>query len=151
MRRALARLGAGRARCCFIGWPDGDVQRSGRAPNLRRTLRLLKPGIVLAASPMDHHADHKAGWALASAALRGTHIPLFAYAVWSRSDGSGKSAHDLGVGVKRWAIAAHRSQTTDYVADDPQGFTLSPKVLATLVSESEFFAVFRGSTHRREL
>ncbi|WP_419814427.1 PIG-L deacetylase family protein [Glacieibacterium sp.] len=139
MRWAVARLGAGAARCAFLGWPDGDVVQRGRSLALRRVLRSLRPGVVLAASPADHHPDHRAGWTLAQAALRGTGIPLVAYAVWSRTSGGGASARDPALAAKRRAIAAHRSQTSDYIADDPQGFTLSPAVLAALVGEAEHF------------
>lgn len=141
LRRAMARLGAGAARCVFIGWPDGGVARYGRVEVLRRALRPLNPGLVLAASPADHHPDHKAGWTLTRAALRGTGIPLIAYAVWSRTGVKGPMARDPARSAKRWAIAAHRSQTSDYIADDPLGFTLSPAVLAALVGQAERLSV----------
>lgn len=148
LRRAMARLGAGTARCAFLGWPDGHVAQRGKALALRRVLQSLDAGIVLAASPADHHQDHKAGWALTCAALRGTGVPLIAYAVWSRTGGGGPVVRDPAKAAKRWAVAAHRSQTSDYIADDPQGFTLSPAVLATLVGEAEHFtSSYRG---RRE-
>lgn len=144
LRRAMARLGAGAARCVFLGWPDGQVVHHGKALALRRVLRSLDPGVVIAASPADHHQDHQAGWALTCLALRGTGVPLIAYAVWSRT-GGGAAARDPAKAAKRWAIAAHRSQTTDYIADDPRGFTLSPAVLATLIGEAENFT---SSSHR---
>lgn len=145
LRRAMARLGAGAARCVFLGWPDGQVARCGKTLALRRVLRSLDPGVVIAASPADHHQDHKAGWALTCAALRGTGVPLIAYAVWSRT-GGGSAVRDPAKAAKRWAVAAHRSQTSDYIADDPQGFTLSPAVLATLVDDAENFRSLQRDT-----
>lgn len=138
-RWALARLGAGTVPRRFLGWPDGQVATYGRAQQLSGILRALRPGVVLAASPADHHLDHQAGWRLTQAALRGTRVPLVAYAVWSRVGSGGVRARDLGEAAKRRAILAHRSQTSDYIADDPQGFTLSPAVLAALVGEAERF------------
>lgn len=143
LRRAMARLGAGAARCAFLGWPDGQLAHHGKPLALRRVLQSLNPGVVIAASPADHHQDHKAGWALTCAALRGTGIPLIAYAVWSRT-GGGFRVRDPAKAAKRWAVAAHRSQTSDYINDDPQGFTLSPAVLAPLVGNAEHFS----SSHR---
>lgn len=138
LRRAMARLGAGASRLVFLGWPDGQVARRGKALALRRMLQALDPGVVIAASPNDHHMDHKAGWALVRDALRGTGVPLFAYAVWSRT-GGGPPARNPAMAAKRWAVAAHRSQTSDYIADDPQGFILPPGVLAVLVGGAEQF------------
>ncbi|MEN2787272.1 PIG-L deacetylase family protein [Sphingomonas qilianensis] len=146
LRRAMARLGAAAARCVYLGWPDGQVAQRGKVGALRRVLQSLDPGVVIAASPADHHPDHKAGWARTRAALRGTGVPLVAYAVWSRTTGGGPAARDPGKAAKRWAIAAHRSQTSDYIADDPQGFTLSPAVLAALVDEAERFTLASRGT-----
>ncbi len=145
LRRAMARLGAIAARCVFLGWRDGQVAYSGKALALRRVLQSLDPGVVIAASPADHHQDHQAGWALTCAALRGTGVPLIAYAVWSRT-GGGSAMRDPAKSAKRWAVAAHRSQTSDYIADDPQGFKLSPAVLAALVGEAENFTSSRRGT-----
>lgn len=141
LRRAMARLGAGTSRCAFLGWPDGRVAQQGRALTLRRMLQSLDPGVVIAASPDDHHPDHRAGWALTRAALRGTGVPLIAYAVWSRT-GGGPAARDPAMAAKRWAVAAHRSQTSGYIADDPQGFVLPPAVLDVLIGGAERFMRF---------
>ena len=40
---------------------------------------------------------------------------------------------------KRRAIAAHRSQTTDLIDDDPKGFRLEPAMLARFDRPYEFF------------
>lgn len=145
LRRAVGRLGAQTAHIHFLGWADGEVAQRGFVRPLRRMLRSLDPGIVLAASPADHHPDHKAGWDLARRALHGTGVPLIAYAVWARASAGGPRARDRGLGSKRWAIAAHRSQTSDYIADDLQGFTLSNAVLAALVGEQEAFRELVGA------
>ena len=41
--------------------------------------------------------------------------------------------------LKEAAIAAHRSQTTDLIADDPGGFRLLPQVLAHFTRPWEIF------------
>jgi len=138
LRRALARLGAGRAAVRHLGWPDGGVDHAGRALALRAVLTALAPAIVIAASPADHHPDHRAGWRLTVAALAGTRVPLIAYAVWSRA-GGGRAAHGP-IAAKLWAARAHRSQTSGYIADDPDGFRLTPALLRTFVRGAEAFA-----------
>jgi hypothetical protein len=40
---------------------------------------------------------------------------------------------------KRAAIAAHVSQTTDLIADDPAGFRLTPQTIARLTQSTEVF------------
>ena len=42
---------------------------------------------------------------------------------------------------KRTAIAAHRSQTTDLITDDPQGFRLPDGLLATFDQPFETFVM----------
>ena len=37
------------------------------------------------------------------------------------------------------AIAAHESQTTDLIADDPAGFRLTPETIARLTQSTEVF------------
>jgi hypothetical protein len=41
--------------------------------------------------------------------------------------------------AKRRAVAAHRSQTTDLIADDPAGFRLPPEALALAFRPFELF------------
>jgi hypothetical protein len=40
---------------------------------------------------------------------------------------------------KRAAIAAHETQTTDLIADDPDGFRLTPQTIARLTQSTEVF------------
>lgn len=144
LRRALARLGAGAVAIRFMHYGDGAVARDGRGLALMRLLTSFGAGAVVVASPADHHPDHQAAFRLATTALRGTPIPLFTYAVWSRAGGAaGPRVRDPHLASKRRAIAAHRSQTSDYIADDPRGFRLNRAVLATLVDDPEVFAQVR--------
>ena len=136
LRRALARLGVGQAAVRFMRWHDGKVAVEGDALALRRTLVALGAGVVVAASPRDHHPDHQAGWRLAEAATRGRGVPLVSYAVWSRV--AGPRAYDTG--RKRWATRAHRSQVGGYIADDPAGFRLTAADLARFTGGAEAFA-----------
>ena len=49
--------------------------------------------------------------------------------------------------AKRRAIAAHRSQTTDLIADDPAGFRMPPAFRALFDQPFEVFLAGCGNTH----
>lgn len=93
---------------------------------------------VVAASPDDHHPDHRAGWRLAIAATRGTGMILMPYAVWSRLDAAPRGrVRDAGAAAKNWAMRAYRSQISDYIVDDPEGFRFAAAPLKRLLQEAE--------------
>jgi LmbE family N-acetylglucosaminyl deacetylase len=154
LRRALARLGAGGVAVRAMGWRDGHVAADGSALALRRVLTGLGAGAVVAASPRDHHPDHQAAWRLSTAATRGG-VALFSYAVWSRVGAGGPRARarirarTRDRARKNWAVRAHRSQASDYIADDPSGFRLSAGDLASLTGEAEVFTTAGRSAYRR--
>ena len=137
-RRALARLGAGEAPVRRFGWGDGRVAGYAGGCRLSRQLVALRAGVVLVTADADHHPDHQAAARLARTAAARLGLPLIYYAVWSRVDtdrrGSTCYCHQ-----KNWAMAAHRSQVSGYIADDPAGFRLSPGALASLLSGPEQF------------
>ena len=53
--------------------------------------------------------------------------------------GSGSASIPRALEKKRRAIAAHRSQTTDLIDDDPDGFRFTPSGLARFDLQYEFF------------
>ena len=138
LRRALARLGAGRARVCRLGARDGNVDERAALRRLRTCLAGICPGVVLVTAVADHHPDHRAAFRLAQRAARPLGIPVIAYEVWARSE-TPRHCADPHRAAKRWAIAAHRSQVGNYISDDPKGFRLSPSVLASLIGGCERF------------
>jgi len=139
LRRALARLGAGRARSFRLRARDGNVDETTALRKLRTCLSAVRPGVVLVTSAADNHPDHRAAAHLAWLAARPLAIPVIAYEVWARAE----TSRDQGGryrAAKRWAMAAHRSQVSAYINDDPNGFRLSPSVLARLVNGPESFS-----------
>ena len=142
MRQAMARLGAGRAPIKRLRWKDGAVAEGGRLSQLRGTLLGLHAGIVVVTSAADHHPDHQAASRLARSAAADLGLPVIDYAVWSRAD-AGLRGGGRYSGTKRWAIAAHRSQVTDFVDDCTDGFRLSPNDLSNLIRGSEIFRLQR--------
>lgn len=89
----------------------------------------------------DPHCDHQASYRLARAVQRGVlSVKLFEYTVWGSALPPGTlleaTCHGFRIPISRWrekkqrAIAAHRSQTTNLIADDPLGFCLTASDLS---------------------
>ncbi len=123
-------------------------------------LAQLRPETVLVPWRRDPHGDHRATWHLLQAAVARFDAPLrwLEYPIWvwesTQSDDLPTAADGSWFRVdvseflsqKRRAIAAHVSQTTPLIDDDPEGFTLSPeddpsfyptlRILSSTMSES---------------
>jgi LmbE family N-acetylglucosaminyl deacetylase len=145
LRRALARLGAPGARIRHHGARDGDAAGTASLLRLRATLCALDPGLVLVSSPADHHPDHRTAARLAAAAAAALGFPIVHYQVWARADVRQRRP-DRHRAAKRRAIAAHRSQVSDYIKDSPAGFRLSANVLTNLTATPEHYVL--ASTRR---
>jgi LmbE family N-acetylglucosaminyl deacetylase len=98
----------------------------------------------------DPHCDHQASYSLARSAQRNlSGVRLFEYTVWGSAlpptTPIGKLSEGFRIQIDRWkekkrrAIAAHRSQTTALIDDDPNGFRLGEKDLARFRHPYEFF------------
>ncbi len=149
-RRAVEALGLTGEQITFARWPDCGIPRPYEAgfeaatDRLRDLLASLNPDTVLVPWRGDPHRDHEATWLLARAAcLMLPHAPLWIeYPVWAWAHPASEHAPrshqadawrlDVSDALprKRRAIAAHVSQTTDLISDDPQGFRLSNDFLA---------------------
>ena len=149
---ALEALGLdpGRARVAFFRLPDTAVPADGTdgfAEAVARAsafYRECRPQTLLLPWRRDPHCDHRSSRSIflaASADLipspRVLEYPLWAYeaadpADLPRPDEVAALRLDVAEVLprKRLAIAAHRSQTTSLIDDDPGGFRLSPAVLA---------------------
>ncbi|MBS7533376.1 PIG-L family deacetylase [Ancylobacter sonchi] len=138
----------------FLDFPDRHVPSSG--PELRRAANrvaaLSGQADVMAVSwRHDPHCDHQASYVLAVAAaslLPG--LTLWEYPIWGLTLDPLSPLPDppcAGVRVlieehlptKRQAIAAHLSQTTNLVPDDPHGFRLTAPMLALFGTPWEIF------------
>ena len=95
----------------------------------------------------DPHCDHEAAAACARAVadeLGG--LPVWSYAVWGRFGPHGRHAASpclfasaAYAGRKRRAIAAHRSQLTPLIKDDPSAFTMPPALVKHFATHPEIF------------
>ena len=158
-RMALARLGIP-VEPQFMRAPDGslgdleDFERGWIVDELAQRIASTRADIVFAPWLRDPHPDHVATAWLVDAALAtaATRPRLLWYTVWLpvRGDTGDIVRHDEAVSLaislnaselerKRDAIMAHRSQTTNLIDDDPHGFRIDARMLATWLAPSERF------------
>lgn len=150
-REAARHLG------CTIGFlrqPDcglpspGHPAFDGVARRLAEAISEHDPDTLVVPWRRDPHCDHEAVWSLACAG-RPPGARWLEYPVWAWTDASSAPranearAWRLDVSPvldsKRRAVAAHRSQTTGLIGDDPDGFRLAPDVLAHFERTWELF------------
>jgi LmbE family N-acetylglucosaminyl deacetylase len=146
-RQAVAELGLDPSRdLVFLRLPDRFVPTSGASADRAISKIAAIVGDVDAQALFvswrhDPHCDHQASYRLARAVQRCVPcIKLFEYTVWVSAlppdTPLEAPCRGFRIPIGRWrqkkqrAIAAHRSQTTDLIADDPSGFCLTASDLA---------------------
>ncbi len=152
LKAAMNLLGGGAALAVeSFGAPDGRLETCEAAAQswLDRVCAPDPPAAVFVTWAADPHPDHKAAFRIAAHQAAVWGAALFAYPVWgltlAEEDDVGPIAPCLRLDVslvldlKRSAIAAHRSQTTSLIDDDPEGFRLSAADLARHLGPCEVF------------
>lgn len=148
-RTALAALGCSPEAVTFLRLKDQELPASGTdtfaqvVERCRSYLKDFGPSTILLPWRRDPHLDHRVCWQLVRSAIpslnprpRLLEYPIW---VWEQADRTPVPTPDevtawrLDIGAvldrKLEAIAAHRSQTTDLISDDPEGFRLTPQML----------------------
>ena len=164
-RAAVAALGLDPLRDLgFLGLRDTAVPSEG--PGFEEAVRAVVafagrgPASLFATWRHDPHCDHAASFAIAAAAARamGADTRLYAYPVWGMAYAHPIPGFPLPPGprlptpprgmrlavgphleAKRRAVAAHRSQVSALIEDDPGGFRLPPEALALAFRPQELF------------
>ena len=154
-RRAVTELGLAPEHVTFLRLPDAHVPSTGAtaqaaAEAVADALRACGADAVFVTWRHDPHCDHTAAAdivGLARSQLPG--IRAYAYPVWGwtlppeREVGPAPTGFRLDVSAhrpaKRRAVAAHASQTTGLIADDPEGFRLSEEMVDRLCGPYERF------------
>lgn len=153
---AAAELGLASDRVTFLRLPDRFVPSDGAQADatvatMIEAARVGQADTLAVTWRHDPHCDHQAAFELARRAqLQLPGRQLLAYPIWGLSrPGHERIAETeirgfrLAIGehmpAKRRAIAAHRSQTTALIDDDPSGFRLTPADLARFDGPSETF------------
>jgi len=116
-------------------------------------LQQFAPDLMILPWRRDPHCDHRASWLLAQHALEQVSLrpEILEYAIWLDEFGEPGDRPESDevelvrvhiddvLATKRAAVAAHLSQTTDLIADDPDGFRLTPQSIARLTQSAEVY------------
>lgn len=118
-------------------------------------LEMAQPDLLLIPYALDPHRDHRASSQMAMHALSNSHsaILVWEYLIWLYELGEREDIAPLlenrslcycplpewARTQKRDAIAQHTSQLLPGYFDDPEGFILTPKVLAYFDTDREYF------------
>jgi LmbE family N-acetylglucosaminyl deacetylase len=135
--------------------PDAHMPASG--PLFEKTVQFVRSLVErIGAKTLfvtwhhDPHCDHKAAAAVAQATKRELPtLKLWAYPIWgwhlnpAEDVGAAPEGFRLDIvheaGAKRRAIAAHQSQMTNLIQDDPKGFRFNVDTLAPFLAPFEVF------------
>lgn len=163
---ALRRLGLARAARVFLALEDANMPPRGSSvwqkavTQVEEVLYQFQPDLLILPWRRDPHCDHRNSWSLLQDALRRSQQRprCLEYAIWLSELGAAEDwpqaneAEPIDVDVtnalarKRHAVAAHRSQTTALISDDPQGFRLTDATIARLTGPLERYWQTRNAT-----
>jgi LmbE family N-acetylglucosaminyl deacetylase len=155
-RQAGAELGLRPDELVFLRLPDRFVPHEGeeaeRAINvIAECVKESGAGSLFVSWRHDPHCDHEASYRIAREVQhRIGNVKLFEYVVWGHTLPPSTKVDPIRSGFrisidhetmerKRRAIAAHRSQVTTLIDDDPDGFLLSQIDLDHFDRPYEFF------------
>ncbi|MGI4727011.1 MAG: PIG-L deacetylase family protein [Janthinobacterium lividum] len=130
-----------------------DAGFDAAVTQMLQILTPLKPDTILVTWQKDPHPDHRAAWQIVNrvASLLAKKTLILQYLIWIWELGE---QSDLVINQhtklylvktvsvfqqKKQAIAAHVSQVSRLIDDDPEGFILSPQILAHFDYADELF------------
>ncbi|GAB2574454.1 PIG-L deacetylase family protein [Spirosoma areae] len=133
----------------------GQPDFADAVTNLHNRLMAIAPQTMLIPWRRDPHTDHRASWHLTQAAVEQmpTKPTVIEYPIWLWELGTAQDqprphevrarslAIDSVMELKQQAIAAHRSQVTHLIDDDPTAFYLSPDLLRYFRIPHEVFFI----------
>ncbi len=151
---AARLLSDGAAEIVWLGYPDQSAPASAAEldqamDRLAEHTDLGRITTIWASWRHDPHVDHRHTAALADrlVAMRPS-VDLWEYPIWGRfiepdDMGHSQSLHAFDTTAerarKRSAMAAHRSQMTGLIDDDPEGFVMTPFMQAHFLGTPELF------------
>jgi LmbE family N-acetylglucosaminyl deacetylase len=149
-RKAVAALGLPLERIHFLRFRDTAAPKSGpdfdcAVAALVRLIRVYNCRTLCAPWLYEPHGDHEAAQLIARSTARIAKARLLSYLVWGWTLAPDAALPDeqvdgwrLGISdqlaLKRRAIAAHLSQYTDLISDDPNGFRLPSDLLSAITN-----------------
>jgi LmbE family N-acetylglucosaminyl deacetylase len=156
VHRAGLTLGIKPDRMVFLGLPDTMAPISGpqfdaAVEETLNVIRRSEAGALFVTWERDPHCDHEASAELAKTVRRmRPGLKLWAYPIWGwhieasvEIHQPSPKAHRIDISLYRdrklQAIAAHASQMTDLISDDPEGFRFDESSLAPFLGQYEYF------------
>ncbi|WAL58219.1 PIG-L deacetylase family protein [Thermocoleostomius sinensis] len=156
---ALNTLNVNPTETTFLRLPDGSVptpKSPDAEPVIARCqayLQTVNPAIVFLPWRFDPHPDHRATWQLMTATLSALNhlVRIIEYPIWDwdieqRGDffeykriTAWRLDIEAVLATKLKAIAAYRSQTTNLIDDDPDGFQLTSDMLKNFARPWELY------------
>ncbi|MGI9174392.1 MAG: PIG-L deacetylase family protein [Rhodothermales bacterium] len=156
---ALAALGLGPSVARFLRLQDTrvpfqtDADFESAVLRCRAEVAAFGPATILLPWRRDPHGDHQASWQIVRAAVASLSLAprLIEYPVWIwehlASDDTPQRTHMTAwrldvrdvLPEKCAAIEAHRSQVSDLISDDPDGFRLKPSMISHFLEPWEVY------------
>jgi len=130
----------------FGRYPDrnvpsaGDERFGGIIKSISKMIGAIRPQSIFVPYRRDPHPDHRAAFQLIAAAET-LNAKIYEYPIWLQELGQPEDAPANSESMpfrlnissvlsqKQEAVSQHRSQITDLISDDPNGFRLSEKML----------------------
>ncbi|AWI82859.1 PIG-L family deacetylase [Alloyangia pacifica] len=148
---AVRVLTEGREAPIWLGYPDQDTPDDpGSFSEVETRLRphLGEVTAIWTTWNGDPHSDHQRVWRLARSMADRLACAMFACPVWGRVQTPVAGASSIGLrrfqtaafrDLKARAVAAHVSQMTGLIDDDPSGFRMPQNLAAHFVVADEIF------------
>ncbi|QHQ35389.1 PIG-L deacetylase family protein [Algicella marina] len=151
VEKAVGLLTAGRETPIWLGYPDQgapDDPETFVEVEARLADLLLHVTAIWTTWNGDPHVDHQRVWRLARRIANGLGCGMFGCPVWGRVQPPLAGVSSAGLrrfqttsyrALKACAVAAHASQMTGLIDDDPEGFRMPLDLAAHFVAADEIF------------
>ncbi len=149
---ALHLLGLEAKNVTFLGLKDGSIptEYESAVARCHAYLAEINPQLIFLPWRYDPHPDHRASWQLIQTALASLPQPkIIEYPIWDWDEEQRGNLPEqakiwrLDIGkvvlLKQQAISAYRSEITDLIDDDPEGFRLTSSMLANFTRPWEVY------------
>jgi LmbE family N-acetylglucosaminyl deacetylase len=152
---ALNLLGLNAKNVTFFGLKDGSIsaEYQNAITSCCTYLTQINPQIIFLPWRYDPHPDHRGSWQLIDTALSSLsqNPEIIEYPIWDWDEQQRGNVPEYEkikcwrldistvVEIKQQAISAYRSQITDLIDDDPEGFRLTPEMLANFARPWEVY------------
>ncbi|TQI71416.1 LmbE family N-acetylglucosaminyl deacetylase [Gramella sp. Hel_I_59] len=149
-------LGVKEKNLIFLNASDGKLAEKFKNDDsvvneLKELFQQKEPDTIFAPWRRDHHIDHIAAYNLINKAAESLESTIVEYPIWLWKKGESadwpaedevltfRLKIDSVKEIKKAAIQAHISQTTNLIDDDPEGFILTEDLMQPFIGNYEYF------------